>query len=265
MDIEIKNIHKYDSNYYQGIEIHEFTGQHKFLVKFYGRDVWFDSNLVGGRASDDLDGLAPVDKIRRIVRNYLDSVIINKFTGTFISKSIHGVICFEAIGTRCLTMNVRSSDLMLLIDDIHNKYRQDRYNFCYSNDSIKAFRINTADFSSYHIVDDKLCFHFEGKEPIINLCLKHDSRGVTLPSEQEFIKQFIMDKVSKYDEEIKTFKVADYKGHFKGYLLICGDIRIYFPYYHELLWIFDIVNEYNNELRKVKENIKKRQLKMEEF
>lgn len=264
MDVVLRNIHKYDSNYYKGIEINEFSEENKYLVKFFGRDVWFDSFLVGKKRSDDLVELSSEDKIRMIVNDYLGSTRIDHFTGIIKFRSVYGNMWFEANGTRYLSFNIKNLQLRSIIDDVYYKYCQDRYNYCYRDNGIKTFMIDTGEFSRYEIISDKLPYDNAKVENIMHFTLKSNSKGI-IDSECEFIREFIIDKFSKYNEEIKVEQVYDSTYFMIGILLKCGDMKIYFPYYRYLLWIIDVVNKYNEELRKINENVKKKQLKMEGF
>lgn len=264
MDVVLKNLRKFDSNYYKGIEINEFDEEHKYLVKFFGRDVWFDSTLVGEKRSDKLDGLSSEDKIKFIVNDYLNSARIDYFTGIIKGKSIYGNMFFVSNGTRYLELNIKNIELGELIDNIYSKYCNDRYDFCYKDNGIRTYMIDTADFSSYEIIDGKLPYDNADNKRIMKLILKTDNKGV-INSECEFIRQFIIDKFFGYNEEIRIERVYESKYLRKGILLRCGDVELYVPYYRYLLWIIDMVNEYNEELKKTHNNIKRRQLKMEGF
>jgi len=264
MDIVLKNVHKFSSNFYRGIEINEFDLPKKYLVKFFGRDPWFDCTIVGKKRTDCLEGLIAEDKIRFIIKDYLDSTRIDYFTGIIKSRSIYGNMWFEANGTRYLSFNIKNNNLRRLLDDVHSKYFNDRYDLCYKNNEIKSFEIDTGDFSRYEIVDDRLPYDNSEKENTIRFTLKTDNKGL-IDSECEFIKNFIIDKFSCYNEEIIIKKVYESEYLRRGILLKCRDIKIYIPYYRYLLWIIDVVNKYNEELRKINNNVKKRQLKMEGF
>ena len=264
MDVVLKNLRKFETNYYKGIEINEFSERDECLVKFFGRDVWFDSSFVGDSRVSKLESLSFEDKIRFIIKDYLDNTRIDYFTGIIKSRSIYGNMWFEANGTRYLSFNIKNNDLRTILDDVYNKYCNDRYDFCYKEHGIKTFMINTADFSSYEIIDGKLPYDNADNKRIIKLILKTDNKGI-IDSECKFFKEFIIDIFSKYNEKIRIEMVYESKYLRKGILLRCGDVELYVSYYRYLLWIIDMVNEYNEELKKAHNNIKRRQLKMEEF
>ena len=265
MKIELKNANKFNSNFYKGIEINEFYNEvyekSRYLVKFFGRDPWFDTSFVGIKRTDEIYELSSEDKIRMIIKDYLESTRINYFTGIVRSLSIYGNMYFIANGTRYLLFNVKNLSLRTIINDVYNKYIDDRYEFCYKDNGIKSFYIDTGDFSRYEIINGKLPDD-NTEEDIMSFTLKIDNKGI-IESECEFIKEFIIEKFSRYNEEIEIVYELEYLR--RGILLKCRDMKMYFPNYNNLLWIIDVVNKYNNELININNNIKKKQLKMEGF
>ena len=268
--VVVKGLEKIDVNNYREIVIRDTDEGYLIDIRDNNSSEISESNLES--LSIRLDGMDDGSQIIEFIKKYLEYGKINGTTGIRIRHN--DGICMYALGDRKLLLEIAGSDLSdelrSTVKMVENKYIQDRYDFCYKNEGIKSFKIDVTDYiSSYGIRRDKLYYQDKGEEEeIIYLNLRHSKNGL-IPSEYRFISEFIIDIFSRFDEEIKIVKVLDtdyeYTKFVSGYVLKCRDIRIYFPRYLELLWIFGLVNKYNNELNSARESVKKRQLKMEGF
>ena len=98
---------------------------------------------------------------------------------------------------------------------------------------IKTFKISTCGVGSGWTIDlDKLHKFAEKAEYFKHIKLK--TKGFILTdSEREFIRKFVIDVFSKFGEEIQIEKIynSEYewtRNEVIGYILSCGDVKIYF-------------------------------------
>ena len=100
--------------------------------------------------------------------------------------------------------------------------------------------------------------------------LKLGNDGNVVNFDKEFIREFLYYKFNLYNEDVKVIDIKyewdnSFNPRIYKHIIRCGDFELEILHGDELMFILDIVNEYNRELFEINNNINKRQLKMEGF
>lgn len=221
------------------------------------------------------------EEILEIVQNYLNSYRINGITNLdgFLSKEAGFDVIYGNEGNKLLRLQLFNSRFRVISKMILNKYLQDRYNFCWNEDidlvkldfGKNISRFDRCALECEKLNDEIICFEdFDVYETYVKFVLQTDEDGNIYEFERNFIKDFIYDRFWKIgDMAVCNCVFEDKNGEFKGYEVLCGKLKMFIPFDLDRpfisKYILDIVNSYNQELYKIKENVEKRQLKMEGF
>lgn len=271
MSLQITGIKRLRANYYNKIMIRENPLEGCYVIDVSGDDSKMKSETVGNRFSDDFKNMSSEEKIREVINDYLSNTKICGLSDpiTIANGGAYNRI-YGNFGYKVMLLQLFNSKFNDISKRIKMKYYQDRFDFCYGNNGLRVYKIEASCYeTSYDIALEKLHRNSE-KEEYYNVLRLRSKDFKILDSEKKFIKDFIINVFSKFNEEIITEEVYNTEsglpnGEVVGYVLRCGDVKIYFPKYEPLLFINVIVYNYNLQLRQAREESKKRQLKMEEF
>lgn len=273
MSVKINGIGKLRANYYKKLVVKEDSIYGKFNVDVLGDKIEYATETIGDRFSSDFKEMSDYDQIRLIIDDYIKNAKICGITDLVALPSYNNkkfIIVYGNYGYKEMLLQLFSKEFSDVFKNIREKYYQDRFDFCYDEKGIKTFKIDTCRYGSLYTLDlDKIhrCASQEEYFKHIKLC---EENFMIKDNERKFIEDFIINRFSKFGTEIEVKKVYNTEYEFTrrdvlGYMLVCGDVKIYVPNYHPLLFILTIVGNYNLKLRYEKENCMKRQLRMEEF
>lgn len=258
MSVKINGLKKLDANFYEKIVIKD--SEQGFLVNVSGNLTKLDTVHVGDKVSSRLKDISDEEKIKEIIEYYLD---YNKINTINVSRSSDEIL-IKSLEGKTLIIQSSSPFTDNIKKSLFDKYNKDRCDYCYSSKNVKVICLDVSwESSSYEMILDE-------KSNKGNLCLtlKTGINGL-VSSETKFLLEFILNKISECNEKIEIISVfdLDYKNGVFGewYSLLCGNFEIYFSKRKDLLWIFELVDEYNKKINNDKLDIKKRQLKMEGF
>lgn len=257
MSIKISNIKYLNANNYKRIMIREDYGDYRINI------IPLDKKLAtipsSYKFTDEIKHFSDVEQIKRIVDSFLNSANISKLKQREYLDYYGGP--FEVIkGSRELDLKLYNPALMDIIPKIINKYRQDRYNFCELNKDIMHCEFTTSEtVTSYEQV--------EGNTGTCNKFTLVIKDGKLKKFEEDFLREFINDKLYSIDEEAKIVSYNRYTPYHESYIYLgtyleCGNfmMRLNCNRTTENI-IYNIVDKYNEE-----RNIaKKKQLKLEGF
>ena len=273
MSVNIKGLRKLDSNYFDEIVISQ-NGVDDYNVFVSGKNI----SVSNSNFSDMLKKLSSYEIICMIIRKFIEDITINEITdlvdlphrdGKWLL--IYGDECHKA-----LKLQLFGSKFKPLFDEIKMKYFNDRYNYFW-NSEIKTLKLSSNSFySSYYgeTVDCEKSLHSCVDEfncdNYVKYVVKLDKNGKVMEFERKFIEEFLYHKFWSVGEEVKIkgiFEEYSYSLNriLKGHIIKSGDLEVIFPHNEDFMFMFSIVNNYNNELFKIKEDVKKKQLKMEGF
>lgn len=276
MSVGINGISRLNANDYREINIMQMDTD-DYRVDVIGDNV----GKVNSDFSKKLKGMSNNEKIVAIIERYLDNFKIYCITKP-IELSYKDGLWVVIYGNDCecvLRLQLFDKYFNDIFNKIKNKYLNDRYNFFWNNNN-NPFRIGISnDRSRYgiHSIDCDECDREIECDYVNYYCaeynyidLKLGKDGNVVNFDREFIKEFLYYRFDLYNEEIKVLDIKyewdkSFNPRIKKHIIRCGDFELMFPHCEELMFILDIVNDYNNELFKINDNIKKRQLKMEEF
>ena len=272
MSIKIDGITRLRANYYNKIVIRENCSSNNYHVNVSGYKINHQTEVIGKRFSNNFKSKSDIHQVIEIIDDYIDNAKICGVTDLISLSEYRGKkfnIIYGNFGYKKMLLQLYNDNFIDIFSKIWMKYEQDRCDFCYDDREIKSFRIGTSDTcSGYMIMVDEL-YNGSDEELFKDIKLKEDNYRV-IDSERKFIGEFIINICSKFNEKIKIEKV--YNNEYEwisdnviGFMLLCGDIKIYFPRYESLLFINVIVHNYNILLEENKNVCLKKQLKMEGF
>ena len=277
MSVGINGISKLSTNNFDEINIRQ-DGKWDYIIDVIGDNV--------SRCSDDFikelkSMLTSEDKVLAIIERFLENYKIDGITKPMEIKYKDGewVVVYGNNGNNVLRLQLFNSYFDEVFGKIMTKYLNDRYSFCWNTD-INKFRITTDEcWSRYgvHLVDccecsieDKCDYSKDGQCDEYGQLYLFSKDGMIKDFEIEFIKEFLNYRFDLYNEEVKVINImTEYDNslnrRFNKHIIRCGDFSLEFPHREEFMFIFGIVNDYNSELFKINNDVKKRQLKMEGF
>lgn len=231
--------------------------------------------------SNSLRGMSNNEKIEIIIDRYLDSFKIYGITKLIELTYKDGlwVVVYGNDCDRILKLQLFDKCFNDIFYKIKNKYLNDRYSFFWNNAN-DLFKLDISnDCSRYGIdfiecdeCDKEIECDYENYEcnKYVNINVMLDKDGNVVDFDKEFIKEFLLYRFNLYCDEVEILDIKyDWDNSFnpkvKEHIIKCGDFELIFLHKDELMFILDIVNEYNRELFEINNNIKKRQLKMEGF
>lgn len=286
MSVKITEKGKLNANAYNRIVIREVDDG--FSVKVSGSKLSDEYISVSYKLSDSLREISDNEKIIFIVNSFLENAKISSIELGASCMGCSGE--FIKIGNeRQLYLQINNPELLkIIIRMIKGKYDRDRYEYCNNvnfNNSYSIFLKSNVSSYDREFVSCSDCTLSE----INNNCQDCPKNvrfkllygnGKIAKFDRMFIERFIYDKlweegieasILEETEDIKLIdgvtKVGEYVD---SYCIVCGDLSIKFNCTaFSRAYIFDfcnnIVNRYNKELIESRENVMKRQLKMEGF
>jgi len=277
MSVRIEGVKNLNANNFNEIVVLQ-NDENDYIVKVLGNKI----NTVNNKFSMEIKDMSDEDKIVAIIQRYLDNFKINSVNAPiFLSDRDGKWIVIGGFGNNVLKLRLFGSKFNNIFNIIRDKYLNDRYDYFW-NEDINSVKLRLdSDCSSYNVgfVDcddcknEEPCYISEDNlcESYVELAMKTDRNGNgVVDFEKDFIKEFLYHKFSQIGEEVKVMGVFleftdSHNRILKSHIVQCGDFKLYFPHKDEFMFILGIVNDYNNELFKVNNDIKKRQLIMEEF
>ena len=276
MSVGIDGINRLNANDFRELSIKQ-VGIYDYKVDVIGDNV----GKVNSDFSKNLRGMSNEDKIVSIIQRYLDNFKINGITN-LIELSYKDGFWVVVYGNDCdcvLRLQLFNKYFGDIFNKIRNKYLNDRYNFFWNTDN-NVFRLCISiDWSRYgiHYIDCDQCDRdiecdYDNYEcsKYVNINMMLDKDGYIVNFDKKFIKEFLLYKFNLYNKEVKVIDIKfewynSFNPKIDKHIIRCGDFEIVIPHNEELMFILEIVNEYNRELFEIDDNIKKRQLKMEGF
>lgn len=276
MSVAIDGISRLNANDFREITIKQIDND-DYKVDVIGDNV----GKVSSNFSKNLREMSNDEKIIAIIERYLDIFKINGITKP-IELSHRDGLWVVIYGNDCdsvLRLQLYDKYFNDIFNKIKNRYLNDRYNFFWHTDN-NSFRLSTSmDWSRYgiHSIECDECDreiecdyvnYYCSEYNYIDLKLGEDGNVVSF--DKEFIKEFLYYKFDLYNEEIKVIDIKyewdnSFNPRIREHLIKCGDFELICPHNEQLMFIFGIVNDYNNDLFKINNNIMKKQLKMEGF
>lgn len=273
MSVKIEGIGKLRSNFYDKLVIREEQGYGTYRVNVDGKKINHATEVVGDRFSDDFKELGDINKIKLIVEDFVSNTKICGITDLIALPRYGGHkfnVVYGNFGYKEMLLQLFNGSFRDTYKMIQDKYQQDRFDFCYEERGVKTFKISTSNTSSAYTLDlDKLHNCAKDVEYFKHIMLKEKGFKIT-DDEKKFISDFVINVFSKFGDEISVEKVYNTEYEFTshevlGYMLKCGNVKIYLPKYQPLLFILNLVSDYNLNVKKEKDKCMKRQLRMEEF
>lgn len=272
MSVKLEGIKKLRANYYNKIIINQDQAYGNYSVSIKGEPIRYDTERVGERFGKTFSTKSDDDQIREIMEDYIDHTKICGYTDLIYLQGYGSDKRFNVVygnfGYREMILRLFNQNFSDIFRKIQQKYYQDRFDFCYDEKGIKTFKISTNNCSSSYGIDyDKINPASQECEFFKHIKLRTNNYILT-DAERNFISQFVINIFSKFGEEIEVEKVyyAEYsylQSKVIGYILKCGDVKMYIEKQDTLLPIIIDVANYNTRLKKEKEKCMKRQLKME--
>lgn len=272
MSVKIDGIRRLRANYYNRLVIEEELVYGNYQINVDGNKINYETETVGNKFLKEFKNKTDDEKIKEIVEDYIRNAKICGITDLISLSDFNGKtfnIVYGNFGYRQMLLRLFGKDFKDVFNKIKNKYYQDRFDFCYADRGIKTFNISTCTTGSAYTINLDKLYKGAKEEWFKDICLKEKNFSLD-DSEKKFISEFIIDIFSKFDEEIQVEKIYDNEYEFTrndvlGYIFRCGDVKVYVPKYEPLLFINVIVYNYNQSLKMNRENVYKKQLKMEGF
>lgn len=284
MGVSIKGIKRLNANSFEQINISEEEGKNEYLVRVFDGSVSPNGSCVGVSFSEQIKGMSSEEKVIEVIQRYLDNFKINGVTSLVSSGHRKGrwIHVYGANGSRILRLQLFNSKFDEIFKIISNKYFNDRYDLFW-NDDIKKIKLSlSTKKSSYSVYPieceecerDVICSEDKDANPTcetyVNYTVKVDKNDGLFLAEKLFITELLNHKFGQVGEEVQVKNITigrtdSLNTRFHSHIIRCGDFELSFPHKDAFMFIFGIVNTYNNELFEIKMNEKKRQLKMEEF
>lgn len=278
MRVNIKGIRKLDANYFEQINIAEDIKKQQYSVVVYGEKNLLKGNCVGVKFSNQIKGMGSEDRVMEIIQRYLENFKINSISNSY--RKGEWIYIKGNNGNKVLRLQLFNSRFEEIFKIINNKYLNDRYDYFWNNDVKKIDLVLDTKNTSYNVypiecdnckdrvecLDDKdssfIC------DTYVRCSIKNDkSTGIFL-ADRVFLTEYLNYRLWQIGEEafVKTYSTGTENSlnrYISGHIIRCGDFELSFPHREEFMFIFGIVNDYNNQLFEIKMNEKKRQLKME--
>lgn len=261
MSVIFSGVKKLDLNNYKELTILEDNDD--FILEFMKEKIKIDTVSLNIQSINNIDSW---NKVLEIVKSYLNSFKINEITSLLDKKML---LIYGNNKDKLLKLQLSNDKMMVIYNIILNKYLQDRYNYFWSEyinlweEDIEKIKFNfDYNTSGYENIDEIFDIHD-------NISLKIDNNGKLLDYEIKFVEDLLYNKLWKIGIKATYKYVFDEDtGKFLGYNVKCGYLKIFIPFDEDklqCLFILNIINNYNNQLDKINNDIKKRQLKMEGF
>lgn len=284
MVVVIKGLKKLNANVFEDINISEDKEKNEYLVRVFGGNNFKNSILVGNKFSEQVKGMCCEERVIEVIQRYLENVKINGVTSLIGSAHRKGkwIYVYGNNGSKILRLQLFNDKFGEVFRLINNKYINDRYDLFW-NDDVKKIKLSiSTKKSSYTVLPiecedcdrDIKCFDdvdaIRTCETYVDYTVKiFQKEGISL-TEKLFITELLNYKFGQVGEEVLVKNITigpedSLNRRFHSHIIRCGDFELSFPHREEFMFIFDIVNNYNNELFEIKMNEKKRQLKMEGF
>lgn len=280
MSVKIDGIEKLEVNYYDKIEIYE-DSLNEINVSVIGDLLHTKSK----KLAYEFEGMDERGILLSIVQKYLNNFEINRITtfGELSNSFLYGLSIEGCNSEKKMNLQISKPKYRNIYNMTMIKYLQDRYNLCWNEDVKKIIiSFNSIESGYNRCITDcneckygNVCYKNNDREcePYISLTLKTNRDGKIADFEKKFIKDYLYYMFGKYDKKIRIhniYRETSFIGTpiISEYILECEDMRVIIPYDSSMMYIFNIVDEYNKELMKFKienEKMLKRQLKMEEF
>ena len=280
MSVGINGVSRLNANDYREINIKQMN------TDDYRVDVIGDR--IGKVNSDfykNLKGMSNEDKIVTIIERYLDNFKINGITTELIELSYKDgkwLVVYGNNSNRILRLQLFNSKFEEIFKIINDKYLNDRYDFFWNNDIKKMRLVLDSKKSSYNVYpiecddcNDRVeCLDNRDSNFIcdtyVNCSVNTDNENGVSNFEKVFLTEYLNYRFWQIGEEVKvkTNSIGNDNSlnkYISSHIIKCGDFELSFPHKEEFMFIFSIVNNYNNELFEIKNSEKKRQLKMEGF
>lgn len=280
MSVGINGVSRLNANDYREINIKQMN------TDDYRVDVIGDR--IGKVNSDfykNLKGMSNEDKIVTIIERYLDNFKINGITTELIELSYKDgkwLVVYGNNSNRKLRLQLFDSKFEEIFKIINDKYLNDRYDFFWNNDIKKMRLVLDTKKSSYNVYpiecddcNDRVeCLDNRDSnftcDTYVNFSVNTDKENGVSNFEKVFLIEYLNYRFWQIGEEVKvkTNSIGNDNSlnrYISSHIIRCGDFELFFPHKEEFMFIFSIVNNYNNELFEIKNNEKKRQLKMEGF
>ena len=280
MSVGINGVSRLNANDYREINIKQMN------TDDYRVDVIGDR--IGKVNSDfykNLKGMSNEDKIVTIIERYLDNFKIYGITTELIELSYKDgkwLVVYGNNSNRILRLQLFNSKFEEIFKIINDKYLNDRYDFFWNNDIKKMRLVLDTKKSSYNVYpiecddcNDRVeCLDNRDSNFIcdtyVNCSVNTDKENGASNFEKVFLTEYLNYRFWQIGEEVKvkTNSIGNDNSlnkYISSHIIKCGDFELSFPHKEEIMFIFSIVNNYNNELFEIKNSEKKRQLKMEGF
>lgn len=276
MSVGIDGISKLNVNNFREITIKQIDND-DYRVDVVGDNV----GKVNSDFSKNLRGMSNEEKIIAIIERYLDNFKINGITN-LVKLSHKDGFWVVVYGNDCecvLRLQLFNKYFSDIFNEIRNKYFNDRYNFFWNIDN-NSFVLSVSTYWSRYGIDFIECDECDKEiecdynnykcSEYVNINVMLDKDGNVVNFDKKFIKEFLLYKFNLYNEEVRVIDIKfewdnSFNPKIDKHIIRCGDFEIVIPHNEELMFILDIVNEYNRELFEINDNVKKRQLKMEGF
>lgn len=279
MSVGINGISRLNANDFREIAIKQVS------IDDYRVDVIGDKvGKVSNNFSMELKGMSNNDKIVAIIERFLDNFKINGITDmkNIAYRKGKWKYIYGNNSKRILRLQLFNSWFEEVFKIINSKYLNDRYSFFWNNDVNKMKLVLDTKKSSYNVYpiecddcNDRVeCLDNRDSNFIcdtyVNCLVKTDKETGICYFEKKFLTEYLNYRFWKMGEEVfvKTNSIGtdnSLNRYISSHIIKCGDFELSFPHSEEFMFIFSIVNEYNNELFKINNDVKKRQLKMEGF
>lgn len=261
MAVKINGLKYLDSNNYDSIMI---RGNENYQIDVKSQNLEFNQLLVSHKFqgqpvstkfSTEIKNQTDEEKIREIVKKYLEYSVISEIANVYHISHYDG--WFNKIsGTRNLYLQISNPNFKDIYQMILRKYIDDRLKFCSVNSEINNIVIDCSINSSYSL-----------KQGNINFVLMKDENGIA-KIEKEFFKELISNKLNQVNKPAVLshnciiINDVNTKIMIGTIYLNCGNLNIEIKGDMELFKMLEeIIREYNNDL----EQTKKMQLKLEGF
>lgn len=271
MSVKIDGLNSLNLGYFDSITISEEGKGGDILVSVKGNGGKSNSHAF----SDRIKSLSKEDKVIEIIESSIHTYKIHGFTKLISLSRKDGKwsVVYGEDYNQLLRLQLFSPEFKGIFDKILNKYLQDRYNMFWKDDITNILLIFDDNKSKYDYVVQEYDYEneFGGDNYVhLNLMLKADGRFADF--ERKFIVDFLKYKLWEIGEEADIDHIWEYYNgtgvrYFKGTRIRCGKLNIYIPYQprndKDIYTIFNLVEEYNLQLKNIEEESKKRQLRME--
>ena len=147
MSIKIDGIMRLRANYYNKLVIREDRNNKDYRVNVSGNKINHETEMVGNRFMDDFKNKTDDDQIREIVDDYIRNTKICGIDDLISLFDYNGEkfnVIYGNFGYKKMLLQLYNKDFKDIFYKINDKYKQDRYDFCYDTRGIKTFRISTS-------------------------------------------------------------------------------------------------------------------------